>query len=264
MLEKVIKLVRDVGDHVVMPNFLKVARQHKDDGSVFTEADLAAQSALEAGLKTIAACPLIGEEMTDHQQQQGWLAGDAGLWCIDPIDGTSNFVNGLPQFAISVAYMRQGKPVLGVVYAPAMREMFYAEAGKGAYLDGLNKARLPLAANRAASLQQAIAEVDFKRLPKSLALAIAANPPFHSQRNYGSSALDWCYLAAGRFDVYLHGGQKLWDYAAACLILQEAGGSMRTLDSEDFWAGDVWKKSVIAARTPDLFDAWADWLAQYD
>ena len=285
MLNQVISLVRDVGDNVVMPYFLKVARQRKDDGSVLTEADLAAQAALEVGLKAIFECPLVGEEMTAEEQRQNWDAGAAGLWCVDPIDGTSNFVNGLPYFAISVAYMQQGRPLLAVVYAPATREMFFAETGKGAYLnsDVYNKARLPLVRGTA-SLQEAIAEIDFKRLPKSLALAIATHPPFHSQRNYGSSALDWCYLAAGRFDIYLHGGQKLWDYAAACLILQETGGQMRTLanngslgkdlsckDSLDkdssveaFWAGDLWQKSVVAARDADLFNAWNTWLAQYD
>ena len=110
-------------------------------------------------------------------------------------------------------------------------------------------------------MKQAIAEIDFKRLPKNLALALAVNPPFHSQRNYGSSVLDWCYLAAGRFDLYLHGNQKPWDYAAACLILQEAGGHMRTLTNENFWAGDPWQKSVIAARDIDLFNEWNAWLA---
>ena len=261
-LQQVIDLVRDVGDNVVMPDFLKVARQQKDDGSVFTEADLAAQAALELGLKAIADCPLVGEEMTADEQQKSWDAGANGLWCVDPIDGTSNFVSGLPQFAISVAYMQHGRPLLAVIYAPATHETFYAEADKGAYLnsDSLDKARLPLLSG-VIGLKQAIAEIDFKRLHKNLALALAVNPPFHSQRNYGSSVLDWCYLAAGRFDLYLHGNQKPWDYAAACLILQEAGGHMRTLTNENFWAGDPWQKSVIAARDIDLFNEWNAWLA---
>ena len=264
-LQQVINLVRDVGDNVVMPHFLKVARQQKDDGSVLTEADLAAQAALEHGLKDIVDCPLVGEEMTAEQQQNNWNAGASGLWCVDPIDGTSNFASGLPHFAISVAYMQYGRPLMAVVYAPATHEMFCAEAGKGAYLDsnGLNMAKLPLRGG-AISLKQAIAEIDFKRLSKNLALALAVNPPFHSQRNYGSSVLDWCYLAAGRLDLYLHGNQKLWDYAAACLILQEAGGYMCTLTSADFWVGDPWQKSVIAALDRDLFTEWKVWLARYD
>ena len=264
MLHEVINLVRQVGDQVVMPQFLKVVRQQKDDGSVLTEADLAAQAALEVGLKAIADCPVVGEEMTEDEQRRNWDAGASGLWCIDPIDGTSNFVSGLCHFAVSVAYMQQGRPLLAVIYAPAMRELFYAEAGKGAYLlsDDLEKVKLPFVAG-AANLQQGTGGVDFKRLPKNLAIALATEPPFQSHRNYGAATLDWSYVAAGRLDIYLHGGQKLWDYAAACLILQEAGGQMRTLNNEDFWVGDIWQKSVIAARNPDLFAAWDDWLAQY-
>ena len=105
-----------------------------------------------------------------------------------------------------------------------------------------------------------MAEVDFKRLPATLAQALAASPPYSSQRNFGASTLEWCYVAAGRFDVYLHGGQKLWDYAAGSLILEEAGGLMCSLDSDDFWAEEGWKRSVLAARTPELFEAWVSWV----
>ena len=73
-------------------------------------------------------------------------------------------------------------------------------------------------------IRNAMANVDFKRLGKRLAGELAAAPPYSSQRNYGAGTLEWCYLAAGRFDLYLHGGQKLWDYAAGSLILEEAGG----------------------------------------
>src|SRR5207253_2177694 len=86
MLKKVIQLVHEVGDQVVMPRFLKVARQLKGDGSVLTEADLAAQEALQRGLAAIIDCPLVGEEMTPLMQQQAWNAGHAtegrGVWCV--------------------------------------------------------------------------------------------------------------------------------------------------------------------------------------
>jgi myo-inositol-1(or 4)-monophosphatase len=266
MLEKVIELARGVGDNVVMPHYLNAKRIRKHDGTALTETDLAAQAALDVGLKAIVDCPLVGEEMTAEQQQQSWDSGRTGVWCVDPVDGTSNFIAGLPQFAVSIAYMEQGRPVLGVIYAPALNELFYAQKGQGAYLEAhdIGKLKLPVAnaADEASSLKDAVAEVDFKRLPKQLAMALASAPPFQAQRNHGSAALDWCYLAAGRFDVYLHGGQKLWDYAAACLILEESGGYKRTLDSEDFWQGDLWHKSVIAAGDRQLFEQWSAWVAQ--
>lgn len=268
MLDKVIELARGVGDNVVMPSYLNARRIHKHDGTALTETDLAAQAALDVGLKAILDCPLVGEEMTAHQQQKSWDAGNQGVWCVDPVDGTSNFIAGLPQFAVSIAYLEHGRPVLGVIYAPALHELFYAQRGYGAYLqmdDAGSRLKLPItntSADDPANLKDAVAEVDFKRLPKKLATALASAPPFQAQRNHGSAALDWCYLAAGRFDVYLHGGQKLWDYAAACLILEEAGGFMRTLEHEDFWQGDLWHKSVIAACDPGLFEQWSAWVAQ--
>lgn len=257
MLERLIEVVRRVGDEVVMPFYLHVARQQKADGSVLTAADIAAQDALQRELKVVLDCPLLGEEMSEQEQRGCWEASSDGLWCVDPIDGTSNFVNGLQHFAISVALIRKGKPALGVVYAPAMGEMFYAEAGHGAYLNGT---RLPLVAG-AKELSKAIAEVDFKRLPKSVAIELVTNAPFHSQRNFGSSALDWCYLAAGRFDLYLHGGQYLWDYAAGSLILSEAGGFACTLEGTALWEGDLWRTSALAARDAALYAAWRDWVA---
>jgi myo-inositol-1(or 4)-monophosphatase len=123
----------------------------------------------------------------------------------------------------------------------------------------MNGLRLPLRAP-AASLAECVAGVDFKRIPKKLGDDLATRPPYYSQRNFGCSTLEWAYAAAGRLDLLLHGGQKLWDYAAGRLILEEAGGRMCTLKKDDFDADDLWKRSVIAAVDPQLFAAWRDWI----
>lgn len=257
MLNAVIAAVKAVAQQEVLPRYLRVARQRKVDGSVITEADLATQEALSRELRKIYPGTVVGEEMPEQEQVNQWLAGDAGLWCMDPIDGTSNFVNGLPYFAVSVALMRQGRSVLGVVYNPVADEMFYAEKGKGAYLNG---ERLPIK-EHVPALRSAMANVDLKRLSPKLAEGIcSASRPFSSQRNYGACALEWCYTAAGRFDLYLHGGQKLWDYAAGCLILEEAGGHMCGFDQDDFWAAPLWQRPAIAALDPGLFIQWRDWV----
>ena len=256
MLRRVIEVVKAVAREEVMPCYLQVAHDRKADGSLFTKADLAAQDALRRELKKIAPFPLLGEEMTEAEQRELWAAGQDGIWCVDPIDGTSNFVNGIPYFALSVALMREGRPLLGVVYDPVADEAFYAEKGKGASLDGVE---LPIKESMPA-MYEAIAEVDFKRLPEDLAQALGRRPPFASQRNFGASTLEWCYVAAGRFDLYLHGGQKLWDYAAGSLILEEAGGCFASLRSNDFWSDDVWRRSVIAALHPPLFEQWKAWI----
>lgn len=256
MLNAVIEAVKTVSREEIMPRYLKVARQRKSDGSMFTEADLAAQNALVSALTAIAGHPVLGEEMPFALQKELWQAGEAGLWCIDPIDGTSNFVNGLPYFAVSVALMRQGRSVLGVVYDPVADEVFYAEQGKGAFLNGV---QLPIK-EYMPDLCHSMAGIDFKRISSTLAQKLASAPPYSSQRNFGASTLDWCYIAAGRFDVYLHGGQKLWDYAAGSLILQEAGGILGTLVQDDFWSDDVWQRSVVAARSEGLYQGWRAWI----
>lgn len=239
-----------------MPRYLKVAHLHKCDGSLCTEADTAAQTALTKKLQAIQNVPVLGEEMSAEAQHKAWQEGGEGLWCVDPVDGTSNFVRGLPYFAVSVALLRGGKSVLGVVYDPLADEIFAAEQGRGAFLNG---EKLPVR-DTAPGLAHALASVDLKRLSTRLVEQLAIHPPYSSQRNFGASALDWCYTAAGRFDVYLHGGQKLWDYAAGLLILREAGGHACCLECDDFDQGDIWQRSVIAARNEKLFDEWKRWI----
>jgi myo-inositol-1(or 4)-monophosphatase len=256
LLSATVDVVRGVAAREVMPRFLNTLQSRKGDGSVVTEADIAAQQALSPLLRELVDCGFVGEEMTHGEQHEAWSDGAQTLWCVDPIDGTSNFACGLPSFAISVALMRAGRPVLGVIYDPVADEAFQAEAGQGAWL---NATPLPLH-RRQVPLRRAMAGIEFKRLDRALAATLTAKAPYCSQRNYGSSALEWCYAAAGRFDVYLHGGQKLWDYAAGWLIFQEAGGHCASLDHDEFWAGGVWEKSVIAALDPALFAEWKSWL----
>jgi len=256
LLKAVIAAVKLVTAEEIMPRYLKVAHQHKSDGSLCTEADMAAQSALTKKLQAILNVPVLGEEMPAAEQRALWKAGHDGLWCIDPIDGTSNFVRGLPYFAVSVALVRAGESVMGVVYDPVANEMFAAERERGAFLNGEK-----LAGREATGeMAQALACVDMKRLKKKLVTQLATDPPYSSQRNFGASALDWCYTAAGRYDMYLHGGQQLWDYAAGSLILSESGGYACCIESDDFARGDIWQRSVIAARDEKLFEAWKSWI----
>ncbi len=256
-LAALVEVVKRVARVEIMPRYLKVAHERKSDGSLFTQADIAAQDFLTRELRKIANCPVLGEEMTEVAQHALWDSTTEGIWCVDPIDGTSNFVNGIPYFGVSVALMREARPVLGVVYDPVADEAFYAEAGEGAYL---NEVPLPIKQTVPESLARAVAEIDLKRLSARLGEALGKKPPYMSQRNFGASTLDWCYVAAGRFDLYLHGSQKLWDYAAGSLLLAEAGGHMCTQDLDDFWAADLWQRSVIAALDEKLFREWKTWI----
>ena len=256
LLKAVIAAVKLVTAEEIMPRYLKVSHQHKGDGSLCTEADLEAQSALTKKLQAILNVPVLGEEMTHDEQQALWKDGEGGLWCVDPIDGTSNFARGLPYFAVSVALLREGRSVMGVVYDPVANEIFSAEYQRGAFLNGEKLIPRDFVGDIAKSL----ACVDMKRLKKKLVVQLASNPPYSSQRNFGASALDWCYTAAGRYDMYLHGGQKLWDYAAGSLILSESGGHACCIDHDDFDGCDTWQRSVIAAHDEKLFGEWKNWI----
>ncbi|NDU85918.1 MAG: inositol monophosphatase [Ferrovum sp.] len=257
MRQALIQMLHQVARQEILPRYQRVAYERKADGSLFTAADLATQTALGQLLPTLMPAPLLGEEMSAEEQQQLWVAHEY-LWCVDPIDGTSNFVHGIPYFAISVALLQNGRPILGAVYDPLSQETFSAATTQGAWM---NERRL-YSPSAPPDLAQAIASVDLKRLPRFLAMALVTHPPYASQRNFGACSLEWCHVAAGRFNLYLHGGQKLWDYAAGALILEEAGGAYRSLEQENFWSGESWTRSVIAAGNPALFDLWQRWLSQ--
>ena len=258
-LQRIQNLIRQVATEEIMPRFLHSHVNVKNDGTLMTEADLASQQALIAGLQQIIAAPALGEEMSSDAQRQLWQNNPDGLWVIDPIDGTTNFASGIPHFAVSVAFMKNGQSEIGVTFDPFCDEMFYAKKGSGAFL---NKTALPLRRHTCSSLRDTVAAVEVKYLRSgTLANRMQSLSPCRSQRNMGCSTLDWCYLASGRFDVFLHGGQKLWDYAAGSLIATEAGGQLATLEGDDFWSGKhTFKRSVIAAIEPKLFTAWLKWV----
>jgi myo-inositol-1(or 4)-monophosphatase len=252
---RAIEAVRAVAAAEILPRFRTVTAQRKDDGSLVTEADIAAQHALSDALGRVDAVDILGEEMEEADQRRILEAGGR-FWCIDPVDGTSNFSAGIPYFAVSVALMEGDRPVFGTVYDPIADEAFFAVRGGGAWLNGS-----PLLPPRAEiALDRAVAEVDLRRTYAHVRHEIKHHPPVSRRRTSGSSALSWCQLAAGRVDLYLHAGQKVWDYAAGALIAEEAGASLATLREDDYWAGPVWERSVIAARSPALFAAWRDWV----
>ncbi len=250
-------VVRDIAREAILPLYLKTARNRKADGSLSTAADVESQRRFAEELPRLLPGPVLGEEMSAREQGRLWSEGRRGLWCIDPIDGTTNFANGIPFFAVSIAYLVEHEPRFGVVYNPVTDEAFYAAKGAGAFLNGTE---LPLR-KAAARLADAVAGIDFKRISNHLGDELAVRPPYFSQRNFGSSALEWCFVAAGRLDVYLHGGQMLWDYAAGRLILDEAGGEAVALGGGSLMAGPAVKRGVIAAASPALFSEWRNWLA---
>jgi myo-inositol-1(or 4)-monophosphatase len=255
--EELQSVIMRAGMEELLPRFHQVGHRVKDNGSILTEADVAMQRRLCKELaQRWPEIEFLSEEMPKDTQEA--LLRDSGrpLWCLDPLDGTTNFAAGLPCFAVSLALLIGGEPVVGLIYDPMHGECFRADKHQGAWL---NERRLSPKATRY-SLDLAVALVDLKRLSPRLARKLVEHPPYASQRNFGSSALEWAWIASGRGHVYLHGGQKLWDFAAGSLILHEAGGHSCTLEREPVFTQTLGSRSVVAASGDVLFHRWCDWL----
>jgi myo-inositol-1(or 4)-monophosphatase len=154
-------------------------------------------------------------------------------WIVDPLDGTTNFLHGIPQFAISIALQRDDTIVAGLVYNPASDELFTAERGKGAFL---NDKRLRVAARR--RLADAVVSCPLPHMGRGdLALGnkelAAVQPHVAGLRRFGAAALDFAWLAAGRVDGYWERNLSPWDIAAGALLVREAGGFVTDLDGGD-------------------------------
>ncbi len=250
-------LIKGVANRILGVGLRQVEFSVKEDLSLVTQFDQDLQTALLNELRTTwPDFTALAEESANAEQRERLRQSGQPLWIIDPLDGTSNFVAGLPCFAISVAQMMRGKVERAVVFDPVHNESFAAMSGRGAYLNGV---RLPALTTRT-RLDEALALVDSKRLSAELAQRVAVEPPFRSQRNFGAAALEWCWLAAGRGDVYLHGKQQIWDYAAGELILREAGGLAVNLDGDCISPAMLGPSSVVAAGNAELFQQWCCWL----
>ncbi|MGM0553206.1 MAG: inositol monophosphatase family protein [Pseudomonadota bacterium] len=262
LLDDLAAALREIGRSELLPRFeAGIEVGCKADGSLITPADHAADTRIREFLRAHGGdAPVLSEEQPRADQTRV-LEQARAFWLVDPLDGTSNFVGGMPFFAISVARVEGGRVTLGATYDPVRDELFTAGIDQPLRLNGAP----PPACNRPASatLGQAIALVDYKRLQPDLASALARAAPFRSQRNLGACALEWAWMAAGRADLYLHGGQALWDSAAGSLMLERAGGAMSCAAGGPVFHRSLDKRSAIAARSATLFDQWRGWLAPH-
>ena len=255
-LKKLESLIRHVAIEEILPRFNQVGYEVKADGSLLTEADLSADKRLcDALAENYPDIDFLSEEMTQGEQET-LLQQSERLWCLDPLDGTSNFAAGIPLFATSLALFVKGEVQIGITYDPVRDEMFSAVKGQGAWLNGE-----PLSCSPSNfPLNKTIAIVDFKRLKPHLVQRLLSDAPYKSQRNLGSCVIEWAWMAANRGHLYLHGGMKLWDLAAGTLILSEAGGFACTLEGEEVFRPAMAPRSVLISPDQGLFEAWKDYL----
>ncbi|MDL2257707.1 inositol monophosphatase [Eubacteriales bacterium OttesenSCG-928-K08] len=220
MLNRIIACVREAGKIMLDARDIAQSTQNKQGiGNFVTDYDIAVQNALGDSLRRILpASRIIGEEDDGHS---GDLSGDCFI--IDPIDGTANFIRGYQHSAISVALLKDGRPQAGVVYNPYLNELFSAELGKGAFCNGrpisVSERTMPEAIFLfgASSYSRETTDKNFR-----IVRALFDNTA--DCRSSGSAALDICYVAAGRCELFFEMTLSPWDYAAGGLILSEAGG----------------------------------------
>ncbi len=213
-------LVRDFGE----VEQLQVSR--KGPADFVSSADLKAERILKAELSK--ARPDFGFLLEEGEEIVG--KDTNSRWIIDPLDGTTNFLHGIPHFAISIGLEQNGSIVAGVIYQPVTDELFWAERGRGAYL---NSQRLRVSARRDLIQCVLATGVPFAGHGDAAAFLRQMNiimPKTAGVRRFGSSALDLAYVAAGRYDGYWEAGLSAWDIAAGIIIVQEAGGNVSEYD----------------------------------
>ena len=194
-----------------------------------TEADIAVEEMFRA---------LIAQRFPDHavlaEEMGGGDVRASHCWVFDPIDGTTNYAHGLPLFCSSLALEIDGETEVAAVYDPNRRELFVAERGGGAFLNGA-----ALQVSEASTLVDSVVVTGFpydvhRRVPEIVGLFGAFVAHARAVRRLGSAALDLCYVAAGRMDGFWEQDLKPWDVAAGALIVQEAGGRVTDLAGGSF------------------------------
>jgi myo-inositol-1(or 4)-monophosphatase len=207
----------------------RIAVHYKGETDLVTIADREVEAFLRKRLHDIMPdAGMLGEEGTDTRAQHS-----GRYFVVDPIDGTSNFVHGLPFYAIALALKDDEKTIFSAVYAPALDWMYYAALGEGAW-----RGDKPLKVSKTDTLIKAVAATGFacirgKSKPDNMPIFTEAVYRLQSIRRFGSAAMDLCLVAEGKLDIYWEIGIQPWDIAAGILIVREAGGRASDLKGGD-------------------------------
>ena len=209
----------------------------KGPANFVSAADKRAEEMLYSDLsKARPGYGFIGEEGGTREG-----ADKTHTWIVDPLDGTTNFLHGIPQFAISIGLQREGTMIAGVIYNPATDDLFIAERGKGAFL---NDTRLRVAARKQLHdcvIACGLPHIGRGDLPLSRDEMTALQPRVAGLRRFGAASLDLAYVAAGRLDGYWERNLKPWDIAAGMIMIREAGGVVSDIQTpgDPLITGDV-------------------------
>jgi myo-inositol-1(or 4)-monophosphatase len=220
MVTIAVRAAREAG-RVITRNFNRVDRltiADKGKNNFVSEVDRNAEAAIIAVLQEkYPHHSILAEESGSHD-------GNEYQWVIDPLDGTTNFLHGVPQFAVSIALKVKGRLEIGVVYDPITEEMYTASRGEGALLNDRKIRVSNLKGLDGALLGTGLPYRDFRYMDNYLGMLKDLIPDTAGIRRPGSAALDFAYVAAGRTDGFWELGLSEWDFAAGALLVREAGG----------------------------------------
>lgn len=222
MLEAVIQIAREAGS--MMLEGYQYVEEKQGSADIVTDKDKEIQAyIIQKVLKLLPDAAIMAEEDDVHQEMDGYQ------WIIDPIDGTTNVVYGYQHNAVSIALLDNHQAILGVCYDPYRNEVFYAQKGKGAFL---NERVLHVSTRSLRDALVACGTSPYAKDKADITFTIMHDIFIHARdiRRSGSAVLDICYVACGRVDAFYEASLAPWDYAAAALILQEAGGSIHVPD----------------------------------
>lgn len=228
--QQVVELTHQVGAFISQEaaSFDVSKLEYKGTNNLVSYVDKEAEKAIIQGLTGILPdAGFIGEEGTSDYRSE------TTNWIIDPLDGTTNFVHGLPPYAISIALLHEGQLLVGVVYELNLKECFYAWKGGGAYCNGK-----PIKVSQASSVNDSLIATGFPynahgKMDIYLAVLKEFMQQSHGVRRLGSAATDLAYVAAGRFEAFYEYNLNAWDVAAGILLVQEAGGKVTDFDGKD-------------------------------
>jgi len=194
---------------------------YKGHNDLVSFVDQQAESKLKEGLSAIFPDAQFIAEESDSTYDE---VGNGYYWVIDPLDGTTNFLHGLPVYAVSVGLICNKQPILGMIYEPNRDEMFYASKGNGAFLNDM-----PIQVSTAQTLASSLLATgfpyyDFSYQDRYLDLLKELMQKSHGLRRMGAASIDLAYTACGRFEGFFEANLKPWDVAAGKIIIEEAGG----------------------------------------
>ncbi|WP_424974313.1 inositol monophosphatase family protein [Dinoroseobacter sp. S124A] len=216
----------------------------KGAGDFVSRADLRAQEILETELRE--ARPTYGW-LAEESKAEVMGADPTRRWIVDPLDGTTNFLHGMPHWAVSIALEHKGEVVAGVVFDAAKDEMFFAEKGQGAWM---NQTRMRVSSRRVMIESVFATGLPFannKYLPATLSDLGQILPQCAGVRRWGAAALDLAYVAAGRYEGFWERGLKPWDIAAGIVLVREAGGLVEPIREGQSMLEDG---HILAANEP--------------